>query len=110
MDTRTANREAPQVGLGVIEERICALALMDELSDIDSTVMPFPLHHALGANGGLACFHAGSRRLDDSVGRTKCRSMSPRGYRRVNDGADCGVRRPQEIGVRGAGETVRNCQ
>ena len=26
MDTRTANREASQVGLGVIEERICALA------------------------------------------------------------------------------------
>ena len=26
MDTRTANREASQVGLGVIEEKICALA------------------------------------------------------------------------------------
>ncbi len=26
MDTRTANREASQVGLGIIEERICALA------------------------------------------------------------------------------------
>jgi hypothetical protein len=26
VDTRTANREASQVGLGVIEERICALA------------------------------------------------------------------------------------
>ena len=29
MDTRTANREASQVGLGVIEERICALARYD---------------------------------------------------------------------------------
>jgi NAD(P)H-dependent flavin oxidoreductase YrpB (nitropropane dioxygenase family) len=53
---------------------------------------------------------AGSSRLDDSVGRTKRRSMSPRGCRRVNDGADCGVRRHQEIGVRGAWETVRNCR
>jgi hypothetical protein len=26
VDTRTANREASHVGLGVIEERICALA------------------------------------------------------------------------------------
>jgi hypothetical protein len=29
VDTRTANREASQVGLGVIEERICALARYD---------------------------------------------------------------------------------
>jgi NAD(P)H-dependent flavin oxidoreductase YrpB (nitropropane dioxygenase family) len=79
--------------------------LMDELTKrYRQHCYAVPPATCVGANGGAACFHVGSSRLDDSVGGTKLTFMSSRGCGRVNVGADCGVRRPQEIGVRGAGD------
>ncbi len=73
--------------------------LMDELNDIDSTVIPFPLQHALVQTVAQPASMRGRADLmtlwaGQSVGLCHHADAAE-----LMTGADCGVRRHQEIGV-----------